>query len=104
MYQAETGYSFEPVEKHRWADFTAWTRKVEERIPSLDRSLDRYFDEYMESIVQEWELITEYDLISMEARLKRITEEIGRLEAGHATLAERAHVLDDSLHALEVRR
>jgi hypothetical protein len=104
MYQAETGYSFEPVEKHRWDDFMGWTRKVGERIPSLDKSLDRYFDQYMESIVQEWELLTEYDLISMEARLKRITEEIGKLEAGHSSLKERAHVLDDSLHALEVRR
>jgi len=104
MYQAETGYSFEPAEKHKWYDFSGFTSRVEERMPSLDKSLDRYFDQYMESIVQEWELLTEYDLNSMEARLKRITEEIGKLESGHATLKEKAHVLDDSLHALEVRR
>jgi hypothetical protein len=102
MYQAETGYSFEPVEKHRWDDFMGWTRRVEERIPSLDKSLDRYFDRYMESIVQEWELVTENDLISMEARLKRITEELGRLEKGHTGLIERAIALDASLK--EVRR
>jgi hypothetical protein len=103
MYQAETGYPLEPVEKKRF-DFSGWTKGVEERIPSLDKSLDRYFDQYMDSIVEEWELLTEFDLNGMEARLKRITEEIGKLEAGHATLKERAHVLDDSLHALEVRR
>ncbi|MDD1668139.1 MAG: hypothetical protein LUO96_06700 [Methanomicrobiales archaeon] len=103
MYQAETGYPLEPAEKHRF-DLSGWTRKAEERMPSLDKSLDRYFSQYMESIVEEWELLTEYDLISMEARLKRITEELGKLETGHATLKERAHVLDDSLHALEVRR
>jgi hypothetical protein len=103
MYQAETGVSFEPVEKSRF-DFSGWTKGVEERLPSLDKSLDRYFDQYMESIVQEWELLTEFDLNGMEARLKRITEEIGKLEAGHATLKERAHVLDDSLHGLEVSR
>ena len=104
MYQAETGYSFEPVKKNRWEGVTAWTKGVEERIPTLDKSLDRYFDRYMDAIVQEWELVTEFDLVSMEGRLKRITEEIGKLEAGHATLAERAHVLDDSVQALEVRR
>jgi predicted nuclease with TOPRIM domain len=103
MYQAETGYPMEPVEKQRF-DFSGWTKGVEERIPSLDKSLDRYFDQYMDSIVQEWELLTDYELISLEGRLKRITEELARLETGHATLKERAHVLDDSLHALEVRR
>ncbi|HMK15390.1 MAG TPA: hypothetical protein VK450_00555 [Methanomicrobiales archaeon] len=103
MYQAETGQSFEPVQKSRF-DFSGWTRGVEERIPSLDKSLDRYFDQYMDAIVQEWELLTEFDLNGMEGRLKRITEEIGKLEAGHAVLKERAHVLDDSLNALEVRR
>ncbi len=104
MYQAETGYPMAPVEKHKWYDFSGFTKGMEERIPSLDKSLDRYFSQYMESIVQEWELLTEYDLNGMEARLKRITEELGKLETGHATLKERAHVLDDSLHALEVRR
>jgi len=96
MYQAETGYPLEPVEKHRF-DFSGWTRKVEERIPSLDKSLDRYFDRYMDSIVQEWELLTETDLIGMEGRLKRIAEELGRLEKGHAGLQERARALDASL-------
>jgi hypothetical protein len=97
MYQAETGYPLEPAEKHRWDDFMGWTRRVEERIPSLDKSLDRYFDRYMDSIVQEWELITEPDLISMEGRLKRIAEELGRLEKGHTGLIERAIALDASL-------
>jgi hypothetical protein len=96
MYQAETGYPLEPAEKHRF-DFSGWTRGVDERIPTLDKSLDRYFDRYMDSIVQEWELITEPDLIRMEGRLKRITEELGRLERGHAGLQERASALDASL-------
>ena len=97
MYQAETGYPLEPAEKHKWYDFSGFTTRVEERMPSLDKSLDRYFDQYMESIVQEWELITEPDLISMEGRLKRIAEELGRLEKGHAGLIERAIALDASL-------
>jgi len=104
MYQAETGYSFEPEQKSRWEGVTTWTKGVTERIPTLDKSLDRYFDRYMDAIVQEWELLTEFDLVSLEGRLKRITEEIGKLETGHAGLKERAHVLDDSLKTLEVRR
>ena len=100
MYQAETGYSFEPVEKKRF-DFSGWTSSVEERLPSLDKSLDRYFDQYMDAIVEEWELLTEFDLNGMEARLKRITEEIGKLEQGHAGLKGRALALDASLKELE---
>ena len=97
MYQAEVVNLLEPVEKHKWYDFSGFTKRAEERMPSLDKSLDRYFSQYMESIVQEWELITEPDLIRMEGRLKRIAEELGRLEKGHAGLMERAIALDASL-------
>ena len=104
MYQAEVVNPLEPVEKHKWYDFSGLTKRAEERVPSLDKSLDRYFDQYMESIVQEWELITEPDLISMEGRLKRITEELGRLEKGHSGLMERALTLDASVKELEGKR
>ena len=104
MYQAETGYPFEPVEKHRWRDFSAWAVGVEERIPTLDKSLDRYFDQYMESIIEEWELLTEPDLLRLEGRLKKIAGELNQLEKGHAVLAERAKALDASVKELEGRR
>jgi hypothetical protein len=97
VYQAEIGYPLEPVETKKWYDFSGATRSFEERMPSLDKSLDRYFSTHIDAIIQEWELLTENDLLSMEGRLKRITEEIGTLEQGHAGLRERALVLDASL-------
>jgi predicted nuclease with TOPRIM domain len=104
MYQAETGYPMEPVEKHKWYDVSGWTQSVEDRMPSLDKSLDRYFTQYMESIVQEWELLTEPDLLRLEGRLKKIAGELNQLEKDHAVLAERAKALDASVKELEGRR
>jgi len=97
-------YPLEEGETRKWYDFTGWTRSVEERMPSLDKSLDRYFEQYMESIVQEWDLLTEYDLAGLEGRLTRIAEELNQLEKGHSVLAERAHALDASVKGLEGRR
>jgi hypothetical protein len=85
-------------------DFSGWTRSVEDRMPSLDKSLDRYFTQYMESIVQEWELLTEMDLLRLEGRLKKITDELSQLEKGHSVLADRANALDASIKGLEGRR
>ena len=104
VYQAETGYPLEPVETKKWYDFSGATRSFEERMPSLDKSLDRYFSTHIDAIVQEWELLTENDLISLEGRLKRITEEVGKLEQGHAGLKGRALALDASVKELEGRR
>ena len=101
VYQAEIGYPLEPVETKKWYDFSGATRSFEDRMPSLDKSLDRYFSQHIDAIVQEWELLTESDLISLEGRLKRITEEIGKLEKGHADIRKRAHALDASLKKLE---
>ncbi len=103
MYQTETGYPFGEGEKHRF-DFSGWARSIDERIPSLDRSLDRYFDTYMESIVEEWDLLTEYDLEALEGRLRKVGEELGRLETGQASLKERAADLESSVAELEAGR
>jgi hypothetical protein len=106
MYQAEMTYPLpgEEAETKKRFDFSGWGRSIEERLPSLDKSLDRYFTQYMESIVQEWELLTEMDLLRLEGRLKKITGELNQLEKGHAGLADRAHALDASVKALEGRR
>ena len=104
MYPAEVVNPLEPVEKHKWYDVSGWTRSVEDRMPSLDQSLDRYFDQYMESIIEEWDLLTDVDLAKLEGRLKKISIELTQLEKGHSALAERAQALDASLKGLEGRR
>jgi len=106
MYQSEMAYTDPLAEgetKSRF-DVSGWKRSFNERMPSLDKSLDRYFSTYMESIVQEWDLLTEYDLAGLEGRLTRIAEELNQLEKGHSVLAERAHALDASVKGLEGRR
>jgi len=106
MYYSEMAYPLplEEGETKKRFDFSGWTRSVEDRMPSLDKSLDRYFDQYMESIVQEWELLTEPDLLRLEGRLKKISGELNQLEKGHSALAERAQALDVSVKEMEGRR
>jgi hypothetical protein len=85
-------------------DVSGWGRSLEERLPSLDKSLDRYFDQYMDSIVQEWDLLTEPDLLRLERRLAKITGELSELEKGHTALTDRARALDAAVKELEGRR
>ncbi|MDD1652803.1 MAG: hypothetical protein LUQ64_04470 [Methanomicrobiales archaeon] len=106
MYQSEMAYTDPLAEgqtKSRF-DVSGWKRSFNERMPSLDKSLDRYFSTYMESIVQEWDLLTEMDLLRLEGRLKKITAELNHREEGHAVLAERARALNASVKELEGRR
>lgn len=107
MYQAnssEIGYPWEEGETKKRFDVAGWGRSIEDRMPSLDKSLNRYFDQYMDAIVQEWDLLTEPDLLRLERRLQKAAGELSELEKGHSALAERARVLEASVKELEGRR
>ena len=74
---------------------------IEERLPTLDKSLDRYFDANMSVMIDEWGLITQHHLDEFEQRLHNIGIEIRNLEKGRAKIEKRAADLDAALRALE---
>ena len=107
MYQAyssEIALPREEGETKKRFDVSGWGRSLEERMPSLDKSLNRYFDQYMGAIVEEWDLLTEPDLLRLERRLAKVAGEMNELEKGHSALAERARALDAAVKELEGRR
>jgi len=73
----ETGGSF-------WDRFAEIPGPIESRVPTFDKSLDAYFDRRFSAIIEEWDLVTESDLVRLDRRLERITSEISGLYAERA--------------------
>lgn len=78
-----------------------FTRSVEERIPTLEKALDRYFDANFEAIIEEWQLLTDYELRDLEKRLDTVTGQIDNLYAKKTDIEKRAKTLDNEIKALE---
>jgi chromosome segregation ATPase len=74
---------------------------VEERLPSLERALDKYFDANFEAIIDEWGLLTDYELQDLERRLTTVTEQIDDLYTKKTTIEKRVTTLDKEIAALE---
>ena len=77
------------------------THAVEERIPTFTRTLDEYFDAHFEAIIEEWQLLTDYELRDLEKKLDTLTEEIDRLYGGKSVLEKRASTLQREIEELE---
>lgn len=78
-----------------------FTRSVEERIPTLEKALDRYFDANFEAIIEEWQLLTDYELRDLERRLDSVTEQIDSLYTKKTDIEKRAKTLDKEITTLE---
>ena len=52
---------------------------LNDNLPTMDKSLDSYFDKNMEAIIQEWGLLVEDDLLDLERRLNKVTEQVNHL-------------------------
>ena len=74
---------------------------IDERLPTMDKSLDRYFDSHISAIIDEWGLITQHTLDDLEHRLNSVRTEIRNLEKGQTLLEKRAADLDAELKTLE---
>jgi len=90
----ETGGSF-------WDRFAEIPGAIESRVPTFDKSLDAYFDRRFSAIIEEWDLVTESDLVRLDRRLERITSEISGLYAERAALEARAEKLDELVASME---
>jgi hypothetical protein len=84
-----------------WDQVSELPGAIESRLPTLDKSLDAYFDTTFSSVIEEWELLTENDLHTLEMRLSRVTDEISSLYADRLGLETRAGKLDLLISSLE---
>ena len=51
-----------------WGNLPDVQGYLEQKLPTMDRSLDTYFDKNMEAIIEEWGLLVENDLLDLERR------------------------------------
>jgi len=84
-----------------WKDLPDVPGYFEKRLPTMDRSLDRYFDRNFEAIIEEWGLLRGDDLIEIERRLNRVTEDVTRLCRGKGAIIGRIEELEAMITALE---
>ena len=90
----QTGGSF-------WDRFAELPGAIGARVPTLDKSLDGYFDRRFSAIIEEWDLVTESDLVRLAQRLERVSDDISGLVAERGALEARAKNLDDLVSSLE---
>ncbi len=81
--------------------FSGFAGKIEQALPTFDKSLDSYFDKNFAAIIEEWGLLTENDLQALETRLTKATSEIGTLCAGKTMIEKRMENLDSLISSLE---
>jgi hypothetical protein len=84
-----------------WDRFATIPGAIESRVPTFDKSLDAYFDRRFSAIIEEWDLVTESDLVRLDKRLERVTGEISGIYAERAALEARAEKLDELVSTLE---
>ncbi|HTY15686.1 MAG TPA: hypothetical protein VMC42_08270 [Methanoregulaceae archaeon] len=71
------------------------------KLPTMDKSLDTYFDKNMEAIIEEWGLLVENDLLNLERKVNKVTEQVNQLYKQKTILSDRAAKLDTLISKLE---
>jgi hypothetical protein len=89
--------------KSFWGNLPDVPGYLEKKLPTMDRSLDAYLDKNFEAIIEEWGLLREDDLIELERRLDRVTEDVNRLSAGKVAISDRVNMLETVVSRLEGR-
>jgi hypothetical protein len=74
---------------------------LNERIPTMDKSLDTYFDKNMEAIIEEWGLLVENDLLELERKVTKVTEQVNEVYNQKNVLGDRVAKLDAVISRLE---
>jgi len=74
---------------------------LNERLPTMDKSLDSYFDQNMEAIIEEWGLLVENDLLDLERKVKNVTEQVNQLHNNKNVLNDRVARLDAFISKME---
>jgi septal ring factor EnvC (AmiA/AmiB activator) len=86
-----------------WSNLPDVKGYMDQKLPTMDKSLDTYFDKNMEAIIEEWGLLLENDLIDLERRVNTVTAEINQLYNQKDVLNDRVTKLDATISKLEGR-
>jgi hypothetical protein len=86
-----------------WSNLPDVKGYMDQKLPTMDRSLDTYFDKNMEAIIEEWGLLVANDLLDLERRVNTVTAEINQLYNQKDVLNDRVTKLDATISRLEGR-
>jgi len=86
-----------------WSNLPDVGGYMEQKLPTMDKSLDTYFDKNMEAIIEEWGLLVENDMLDLERRVNKVTAEINQLYDHKDVIRERVTKLDAVITKLEGR-
>ena len=86
-----------------WSNLPDVPGYLDQKLPTMDKSLDTYFDKNMEAVIEEWGLLVANDLIELEQRINAVTAEINRLYNQKDVLNDRVTKLDATISKLEGR-
>jgi hypothetical protein len=86
-----------------WGNLPDVQGYLDQKLPTMDRSLDTYFDKNMEAIIEEWGLLVENDILDLQRRINKVTADINQLDNNKKVLSERVTKLDAFISNLEGR-
>ena len=86
-----------------WGNLPDVQGYLDQKLPTMDKSLDTYFDRNMEAIIEEWGLLVENDILDLQRRINKVTADINQLDNNKKVLSERVTKLDAFISNLEGR-
>ncbi len=86
-----------------WGNLPDVPGYMDQKLPTMDKSLDTYFDKNMEALIEEWGLLVENDMLDLERRVNAVTAEINQLYDHKNIISERVTKLDAVITRLEGR-
>jgi hypothetical protein len=86
-----------------WGNLPDVPGYLDQKLPTMDKSLDTYFDKNMEAIIEEWGLLVENDILDLERRVNKVTADINQLYNHKDVISDRVRKLDAVISNLEGR-
>jgi hypothetical protein len=94
-------YATLPGTRNYWHELSEMSASVAEGIPTFDKRLDTFFDRNAGAIIEEWDLITDEDLVHIQRRLDYLSYEVDRLVITKSSMEKRVQSLKAQIEELE---